>query len=164
VLSSKAGLSSPGSSVHREALRQTVVGGGAGAGEGVASLRSVSGGDKGDLEGLVTMATPLSPPLHRWPSTPVCWVWVPGHLGPVDHNNGASVNRDSNCQPQPPTTQFVGTHTHTHTHTHTLTHTNTHTHIPHRAHKHADKYKYKPDSCVCWFDLTLDKDTIFDTY
>lgn len=76
VLSSKAGLSRPVSSIHTGPLLQALldpVGG-----EGVPSLRSVCG-DRGDLGGLVTIAR-SSPLSLRGPSTAVWLHLVPGHL------------------------------------------------------------------------------------
>ena len=68
VLSSKAGLSRPASSVHTGPLLQALVG--PEGGDGVRSLRSVCG-EHGDLGGLVTIAR-SSPLSHLGPSTLVC--------------------------------------------------------------------------------------------
>lgn len=86
VLSSKAGLSRPASSVHMGPLPLVLLG--PAGGEGVRSLRSVCG-ERGDLGGLVTIAR-SSPLSHRGPSTLVCWHRVPGHLSPSNRRQFVS--------------------------------------------------------------------------
>lgn len=86
VLSSKAGLSRPASSVHTGPLLQALLG--PEGGEGVWSLRSVCG-ERGDLGGLVTIAR-SSPLSHLVLSTFVCWHRIPGHLSPSNRRQFVS--------------------------------------------------------------------------